>query len=305
LDDRGAVRRLRPYGTQITDYWDVVSVPSKRPAVLSAVVEAVRARSARWDELSVRRMLYPDTAKALGRVGIEREGETTVAPRLDGLGSMDEWLSRLPSKRRNDIRRAIRRVDEGEVVLHRIGPDDDIASAVARWHEIRLERFASVGRNLNVVQRDTGFLPFVTEVADRLVASGQIAIYELHTSGRIVGSYVILHDSATIYYWLGGHLPEFDRISPLTVLIAEIVRKASGSGRASSLDFGLGEEKYKEKKFGAIPIRSIGVRTINRRFRSLLAVGVEDAKSSRPVRAAKLMSSSAGRAQLYGVVKQR
>jgi len=83
------------------------------------------------------------------------------------------------------------------------------------------------------------------------------------------------------------------------------VGKASGSGRACSLDFMLGEEKYKEKKFGAIPIRSIGVRTINRRFRSLLAVGVEDAKSSRPVRAAKLMSSSAGRAQLYGVVKQR
>ena len=92
LDDRGIVRCLQPYGDRITDYWDVVSAPSMRSEVLTAVVEALRARSACWDEISVRRTLFPDTVRALGRVGIEREGPPTIAPRLDLIMSFDFML---------------------------------------------------------------------------------------------------------------------------------------------------------------------------------------------------------------------
>jgi len=108
---------------------------------------------------------------------------------------------------------------------------------------------------------------------------------------------VLLRDGATVYFWLGGHLPGIDRIYPLSVLVAELFRQTSGSGTAMgtmSLDFMLGDEKYKEKEVGAIPMRSIKVRTINRRLRSLLAEGVVDAKSLRPARAAKLITSSSG-----------
>jgi CelD/BcsL family acetyltransferase involved in cellulose biosynthesis len=302
LDRRGIVRCLQPYGDKITDYWDVVAEPSKRSAVLAAVAGVLRAKSACWDEVLVRRTLFADTARALARVGSQRQGTVTIAPRLESVGSFDEWLTRLPSQRRTNIRRAVRRVKEGEVALCAVGPDEGIQAAVARWQAIRHDRFDSIGRTLNSVQRDPGFVPFVTEVAENLVASGHMSIYELSASGCTAASWILLRDSTTVYYWLGGHLPAFDQLSPLTVLIAEVVREHAGSDMA--LDFMLGDERYKEKAFGAVPIRSVGVRIVNRRPRSFVAVGISGVGTSRPFRASKLMTSSSGRKRLWNLAAE-
>jgi CelD/BcsL family acetyltransferase involved in cellulose biosynthesis len=187
--------------------------------------------------------------------------------------SFDDFLARLPTKRRTDVRRHLRRLDDGELRLCPVTADTEIPAAIERWRRLRERQWAAMERDLDPLHATAPFGAFVVDAVRGLMAAGHAVVWEFRRDGEdeVVGSVINLVDDRTVYGWLGGYAPSAARLGVGKIAIAEGIRSSIAAGR-TEFSLLLGPEPYKYF-WHPVDGQSPDFLVHSRRPRSLLALG--------------------------------
>jgi CelD/BcsL family acetyltransferase involved in cellulose biosynthesis len=268
---RGPLRLLVPAGLEPGDYWDILAEPERREEVADAFATALRAWNG-WDAW-ILRCVVPGTpvVGALERAGLRALVRPPIAsPAIELPDSFDAYLATLSASRRSNLRRHLRRLDEGEVELEEVTDPERLPAAVDRWHDFRRRQWAAAGRTINPEHVSERFRVFVLDVLRALVPDGTGLLWEFRAGGEVVGSYVNFADADAFHWYLGGFDPAVQRLGLGKIAIAHGIRTSIAAGRRR-YDFGRGAEEYKYW-YGAVD-RPLAARVVGTgRARSRLAL---------------------------------
>ena len=246
LERRGPLRVLGMLGKEPGDYWDLLSAPGDRDAVAAAVAAELARRRQEWD-VGVLSCLGPGspTPRALADAGLRVRPRPAVAcPAIELPGSWEAYLGSLPRDRRRNLRRHLRRLDEGEVELHEVADPAELPAVLARWQELRARQWDERGRTLTAAHRSDAFRDFLLAVAQALVPAGQALVWTFRVGGELAGVYVNFADRSAFYWYLGGFDPAHAGLGLGKIAIAAGIRSSIERGRAR-YDFTRGSEPYK------------------------------------------------------------
>jgi CelD/BcsL family acetyltransferase involved in cellulose biosynthesis len=243
---RGPFRVLSELGRHPANYWDIVARPALRDPVTRAVVAELTRRSSEWDALVLACLpTGSPTPGGLARSPMKVHARTPVPyPGIELPGSFDEYLGRLNSKRRKDLRRHLRRLDSGELELRAITEPDGLQRTVDRWHSLRLRWWRERGRTINPEHATDRFRDFVADLVALLVPSGLAEVWEFWREGAVVGVEISLTDRQSHYAWLDGYDPDASELGLGKIAVAHGIRTSIEVGR-KYFDFMVGDEAYK------------------------------------------------------------
>jgi CelD/BcsL family acetyltransferase involved in cellulose biosynthesis len=245
LRRRGPLRVLGRPGSHPSQ--DVLARPGLRADVAKAVVAEIAQRRKEWDVLAF--SCFPgDSAigPSLRQRGLRfRQRRTATYPRIELPGSFDEYLATLPRKRRSNLRRHLRRLEDGELEVRRVSEPAAIGAAIDRWHSLKLSWWeAKEGAEIHAGQRGPRFVGFLKDLMPLMVPAGLGEVWELRHSAKVVGVEISLLDRRTFYSWEGGHDVAVADLGPGKVAIGEGIRLSIAAGRRY-YDMMRGGESYK------------------------------------------------------------
>jgi len=246
LRRRGPFRVLSELGRPPANYWDVVARTSHREAAASAIAEEIERRSSEWDAL-VLGCLPPSSpvVAALVGHGLRVHSRQPVAyPGIELPSSFEEYLEALPKKRRSDLRRPLRRLDEGALTYREVRDPEQLDAAIDRWHELRVRWWSARGKSLDPEHRAARFRLFMRDAMRLLVPAGLATVWEFEQDGEMLGVEINLVDERRCYAWLDGYDPEFAHLGLGKTAVGEGIRSSIAAGR-TYYDFMVGAESYK------------------------------------------------------------
>jgi CelD/BcsL family acetyltransferase involved in cellulose biosynthesis len=242
-------------GTEVTDYMGPVGLPEAQPTVAKELFAAL-ARLDGWDDADLRGLpedrawlrLLGEAAGAQGFSTEVLDDQNGIAPNLALPGSQEEYLARLPSKLRHEIRRKARRL-EAEV-----GPWH-VCVATQETLEPFLDRFVELHRTSEGpkgVFMQPGMEIFFRRLGEAFIPRGVFGLtfLEVAEHEKLAGAIGFRYEGTYSLY-----NSAFDRrhqvASPGMVLVAEVIRIAIEGG-CSTFDMLKGDYAYKYR-FGARP----------------------------------------------------
>jgi CelD/BcsL family acetyltransferase involved in cellulose biosynthesis len=242
----GGLRVLRPVSGDIGDYWDVLAAPEERAGTSAAIAREIATRRQEWDAVVLHGLpAGSEIGGALEAAGLRvRRPRAATCPVIELPATFDAYLGSLPAQRRSNLRRHLRRLDEGELELREVERPEDLERAIGRWHELRERQWQAAGRNLYGLQRSTAFRAFMLEAARLMAPAGLLTVWELRHEGEVAGVYVNLVDRRAFYWYLGGFDPSLSQLGIGKIAIAQGIRASIDAGRRT-FDFGAGGEPYK------------------------------------------------------------
>ena len=255
----GPIRALRPLAGDLGDHWDVVARPETRSAAHAALAGELARRRTEWDALILRGLPPASSlARSLEAQGLRvRMPPLRTCPRLDLPRTFDEYLAALPRSRRENVRRHLRRLDDGTVSLHEIRGDRELGRTVAEGHDVRLRQWAARGKTLYGLHRTSEFRDFLVAAARLLVPKGRMLVWEIRQGETLAGVHLNLVDDHTFYVYVPTYDPAFARLGIGKIATAFGIRASIDAGRRW-FDFGTGADAYKYF-FGA---RDVGTSSI-------------------------------------------
>lgn len=160
--------------------------------------------------------------------------------------SFDAYLESLDSKERRETTRKLRRAEGADVVIHMVGPDEDIEAAV--------DRFLTLLQKSTFEKRDwlsEGRRAHFHESARAAQAAGTLQLLFAEVDGRPAAGLFNFDHCDRIWVYNSGLDPEsFSSLSLGVVLTAAAIERAIAAGRRE-FDFLRGREEYKYR-FGAV-----------------------------------------------------
>jgi CelD/BcsL family acetyltransferase involved in cellulose biosynthesis len=224
----------------------VLSRPDARAAVNAAVAGAIRARPREWHALLLGGLPAGSPfADALRATGLRvRTRKPTPYPGIELPESFEAYLESLSRKRRKDLRRHLRRLDDGRVELRVVTDPGELRAAVARWQEIRVRWWQSRAKAMDPEHATTRFRDFVQDMVIELVPQGLAEVWELRHEGTVAGVEVNLIDATRFYSWMGAYEPGMAHLGLGKLAIAQSIRASIGAGR-TYYDLMVGAEEYK------------------------------------------------------------
>jgi len=243
---KGPLRILEPVGMEPGDYWDVLAAPARRADVGQAVGAELRRRCGEWDAWLLR-CLPPGSPveAAIDHAGLKVFALPPVtAPALVLPETFDAYLASLSSSHRQNLRRHLRRLDDGEVELREVTDSDALGPAIGRWHELRRRQWESAGREISSLHLAPHFTGFVLDCVQALIPRGQALVWEFTRHGEVIGAYVNFVDPEAFYWYLGGFDPRHTKLGLGKIAIGHGIRTSIEAGRRR-FDFGRGAEPYK------------------------------------------------------------
>src|SRR6185503_19097851 len=150
-----------------------------------------------------------------------------------------------PRKRRKDLRRHLRRLDDGELEVSRVTDRAAIVAPLDRWRALKLSWWeAKEDAEIRPGQRGSRYVGFLRELMPLMVSAGLGEVWELRHSGQVVGVEVSLLDGRNFYSWQGGYDLEVAHLGPGKVAIGEGIRSSIAAGRRY-YDLMRGADSYK------------------------------------------------------------
>jgi CelD/BcsL family acetyltransferase involved in cellulose biosynthesis len=289
LDRPRRKRMLRMIGKEPGDYWDVVAVPEHRETVSTAVAAELARRADEWDALyvatrpgdSITRALAEDRSLVVGARAV------TSCPRVTLPDDFDEYLRLLPGSHRSNVRKHLRRLDEGQVELREVTDVSELDRAIARWHELHVKRWAALSKRIDPTHLKPSFREFMLDAMRALVPQRLASVSEFLVDGEVAGVYVNLIDDEAFYWYLGGFEPSRAKLGLGKMSVAHGIRWSIET-RRRYFDFTRGEEGFKYY-FGAVDRHCPAMMVGNRRLRSRTALALNGLRrrAARATRAAR------------------
>ena len=243
---RGPFRVLTELGRPPSNYWCVLALPAARAAVMAEVAAAIRAHAGEWNALLLGGLPGgSDFERALRAAGLRvRVRRPTPYPGIELPESFERYLEELPRKRRKDLRRHMRRLDEGHIELRPVTEPGELRTAVDRWQEIRVRWWRSRTKAMDPEHASARFRDFMRDLVVELVPAGLAQVWEFRHDGVVVGIEVNLMDSQRYYSWMGAYEPDAAHLGLGKLAIGESIRESIAAGR-TYYDLMVGDEDYK------------------------------------------------------------
>ena len=286
----GPLRVLGMLGKEPGDYWDVIAAPADRAAVSAAVAQELVRRRSEWDA-GILSCLVPGsaTADALAAAGVRIMHRPDVAcPAIALPGTWEAYLATLPRGRRGNLRKHLRRLDDGAVQLREVRDASELPAVMARWQQLRELQWDERGRSINPVHRTDRFRAFLLAAVGELVPAGKALVWEFRVDGELAGIYVNFVDARSFYWYLGGFDPAYSALGIGKIAIAAGIRQSIECGR-ERYDFTRGPEPYKYW-YGASDRQGPSLVIGNTRPWSRAALAGARAENARRTRAAAAAS---------------
>ena len=243
---RGPFRVLTELGRPPSNYWSVLADPAAREAATAAVAAEIRARSDEWHALLLGGL--PQGSKlegALRETGLRvRARRPTPYPGIELPDSFERYLETFSRKRRKDLRRHLRRLDDGRIELRDVTAPAELGPAIDRWQEIRVRWWRSRGKAMNPDHASSRFRDFMRDMVAALVPHELAQVWEFRHDGEVVGVEINLLDATRYYSWMGAYDPGARHLGLGRVAILEGIRQSIAAGR-SYYDLMVGDEDYK------------------------------------------------------------
>ena len=246
LGRRGPFRVLTEAGRPPGNYWDVLAEPDVRPEAAAAVMRELAAHRSEWHALllgGVREGSATEHAVLAAGLPLRRRRPTPY-PGIDLPGTFDDYLAGLPRKRRKDLRRHLRRLDDGQLELRHVRDPADLRAAMDRWQDIRVRWWRDRGKDMDPEHASARFLDFMHDAMAELVPAGLGEVWELRQDGQVVGVEVNLADRRRYYSWMGAYDPAVSHLGLGKLAIGESIRESIEAGR-EYYDLMVGDEDYK------------------------------------------------------------
>jgi len=246
LARRGPFRVLTELGRPPGNYWDVLSERPARETVGELAVRAVLDHSDEWHALllgGVRTGSATERALLSGGLRLRRRHPTPY-PGIELPATFDEYLAGLPRKRRKDLRRHLRRLDDGRLELRDVTQPDDLSATIDRWQDIRVRWWQHRGKRMDPEHASTRFRDFMRDLVVLMVPRGLAQVWELRHDGEVVGVEVNLTDRRAYYSWMGAYDPGVSHLGLGKLAIGESIRESIAAGR-EYYDLMVGDEDYK------------------------------------------------------------
>ena len=296
LDRSRRKRVLRMIGKEPGDYWDVLAVPERRETVNAAVAAELARRSEQWDALYIAGQPGESITAALAQQSslVVRARAGVPCPRVMLPDGFDEYLRLLPASHRSNVRKHLRRLDQGQVRLREVTDASELDRAIARWHELHIKRWAALPKRIDPTHLEERFRDFILDAMRALVPQGLARVSEFLVDDEVVGVYVNLIDDHAFYWYLGGFEPSRAKLGLGKMSVAQGIRWSIETGRRY-FDFTRGRESFKYY-FGAVDRHCPAVMVGNRRFRSRSALVLNGLRHrlGRARRGARVRVESAG-----------
>jgi CelD/BcsL family acetyltransferase involved in cellulose biosynthesis len=246
LARRGPFRTLAELGRPPSNYWSVLAVPAARAAVTASVAAEIRSRSDEWDALLLGGLPQGSAfEQALREAGLRvRARRPTPYPGIELPDSFERYLENLPRKRRKDLRRHMRRLDDGRVTLRSVSEPAELRAAIDRWQEIRVRWWQSRTKAMDPEHASPRFRDFMRDLVSELVPDGLAQVWEFRQDGEVVGVEVNLMDATRYYSWMGAYDPAVAQLGLGKLAIGESIRESIAAGR-TYYDLMVGDEDYK------------------------------------------------------------
>ena len=242
-------------GTEVTDYMGPVALPDAQPTVAKELFAGL-SRLEDWTEADLRGLpedipwleFLAEAAAAQGFAVETLDDRNGVAPHLPLPGSYEEYLERLPSKLRHEIKRKARRL-EAEV-----GPWH-ICLATEETLEAFLDRFVELHQQSEGpkgVFMQSGMEIFFRRLGEAFLPRGifSLTFIEADEHRKLAGS-IGFRFEGTYSLYNSAFDRAYQSVSPGMVLVAEDIRIAIEAG-CSAFDLLKGDYAYKYR-FGAVP----------------------------------------------------
>ena len=167
--------------------------------------------------------------------------EMDRAPFVPLAGSFDDYLARLGTKERHELRRKMRRA--GELLpgmAYRVtGSPEELARDLPSFLDLHRKSDPEKGRFM-----DDRMAGFFREVAEGFLASGELRLAFLSGGGGDVASVFQFRAGGSLLLYNSGYDPAWRAANPGLVLIARCIEGAAADG-VPEYDFLRGTERYK------------------------------------------------------------
>jgi CelD/BcsL family acetyltransferase involved in cellulose biosynthesis len=246
LAHRGPFRVLTELGRPPSNYWDVLAEPSVREAVGRLVMDELAARSDEWHALllgGVRSGSSSEQALLSSRLRLRRR-KPSPYPGIELPATFEEYLAGLPRKRRKDLRRHLRRLEDGTLELRDVREPADLRTAMERWQEIRVRWWQHRDKPMDPEHASTRFRDFMRDLMPLMVPAGLGQVWEIRHDGEVVGVEVNLADRRAYYSWMGAYDPAVAQLGLGKLAIGESIKQSIEAGR-EYYDLMVGDEEYK------------------------------------------------------------
>lgn len=239
-------------GTEVTDYMGPVGLPADRGRAAKELMAALGGRTD-WEEADLGGLpddtpWLPALAAGARDTGLEAAvEESALAPYLPLPGSFEEYLAGLGGKRRHEIRRKARRLEEalpGARLVDAAGaPDPEDLERFLDWHR------SSPGEKGRFMQ--PGMELFFRRLAGVILPAGVLRLVFLEQGGRKLAGAIGFRWRRRLLLYNSAYDQRFAAVSPGMVLVAKLIRDLIATGH-EGLDMLKGDLDYKHR-FGARP----------------------------------------------------
>jgi CelD/BcsL family acetyltransferase involved in cellulose biosynthesis len=240
----GPDRTLAPLGAGLSDYLDAVLEPGSEPAVLDALWTYLETRRDDWDLCDWEQVPADSPlARHPAPSGFESESPAgDPCPVLPLPGRVEDLGEVVPTRQLANLRKFRRKAETlGSLVLDRAGE--------ATWREqldalftLHRARWGALGQS--GVLATESLLAFHREVVAGFLARGALFLHTLRLDGRPLACVYGFREKETVYCYLQGFDPEFEKLSPGVMVLGGVIEKAVREG-ARAIDFLRGRETYK------------------------------------------------------------
>lgn len=246
-------------GIDLTDYLGPICRSEDRGDVADSLVSWLMSETG-WAELDAHNMPVPfgfaeflvERADNYGLEFVLEQEETSAVLSLPS--TWEEYLSRLGSKERHELKRKQRR-------LAREHPDAVFRSATAETLEADLRTFIGIHRDTeghkgHFMRREIA--TFFERMARTFMPPGWLRLDLLELSGRAVAATFGFEMDGTFYLYNSAFDPEAKRLSPGLLLVAHLIEDAIEEKGLRIFDFLRGPERYKYQLGAeALPLNNI------------------------------------------------
>lgn len=231
-------------GSDVCDYLDFIVVPGKEYGFFTALLDDLKVsgitgldlRDVRPDSL-----VYANLASTARQRGCGVEiTPTEVSVEMPLPPSWEEYLARLNSKQRHEVRRKLRRLTEAGEISFRCSRDNKVpAGFMDDFFRMFTESRQDKAEFLTP-QREA-FFRLITE---RTAAAGLLRPGVLELDGRVMAAVIGFEYNNGMYLYNSGYDPQYDYLSVGVLSKALCIKECIAAG-LEKFDFLKGPEAYK------------------------------------------------------------
>lgn len=242
--------KLQFLGTNLvcSDYLDFILRKEEEPEVIHELVRHLQQQQEEWDllELTDLPSLSPQGNRLttlFRQYPITQQKRYTICPYIDLTQSWQGINDSFSPLLQNNLKRKLKKLTQvTRPRFIQINKDENFREPFEQFLTINKLRLKE--KNLNSPFLDTQFLSFHRQILEMFFPQGMASICFLQIDGiNIAGIYQLTYNRRQHYYQ-SGFIPDWQQISPGTLLLHYCIKQAHDQGMVE-FDFLQGDEGYK------------------------------------------------------------